>query len=129
MTVQLIAGFSQAKAGAPLKARQTAIFPTHDDWSGEDAVGFGVKTANTAPTAVSDFAAHIDDSGSAMDYQDNRTEFVNQPQNTARMFTVRFTNRKQITLDSNWVAGHYAFAYVAASDGSLTAVSSAYHIR
>lgn len=124
---------SQKAAGAVLEVTVTVSANTGAD-DVFASIGMGVKSTNTAPAAVSDFAHHDGDDASwgGSAYWDNTLQVANY-QTTAPALSSGVSDRVTATrlqrLDTNYVAGRYLFGYCLNGAGAIMAASQPYHIR
>ena len=130
MTISVSGRFYQRAAGQPLQAQLTNLYTTPDEWDNSNGDGFGVKATNTPPTLVADFGGHVFIRYSAdMDRVEITDHSVNVPGGTELSANVLVKATKTITLDADWAAGKYVFAYSEGADGAIGKASAPYRIR
>lgn len=130
MALAVQAKFYQNGPGEALYAQTKNQYTGNEDAALVSGDGFGVKATSAAPTNVSDFATHVFESfDDALEECTLDEAYVYRPGATRVRLKVGTGLKKRITLDANWAAGHYAFAYISGADGIILKSSAPYHIR
>lgn len=130
MTVSVQARFYQSARGAALQAQGLSSFENAAEWDDGIEDGFGVKATSAAPTNLSDFGGHtITGADGAMDETVSVLIIHSRPSNVTLSKVGSYSYRKKKTLDANWAAGKYAFAYSSIADGVIAKASPPFLIR
>jgi len=130
VSVSVSASFYQTAAGAPVQMRTTVTILGLTDCNDNGGIGFGVKATSAQPTNASEFGGHIYlQNNAAIDY--NRTTEIDTYRPGDDIVDERYevTCVTKKTLDANWAAGRYVFAFTQTGAGVIKGCSAAYHIR
>ena len=115
----------QARPGAVIRLSASFMFD-NDGWDAETAVGYGVTPTSSTPTNISSFAHTVST------LRDSQWTFTDSQRIVAGADASHSVIQREVgtlPVDSNFVAGHYLWAYTAGAAGAIVGHSAGYLIR